>query len=250
MSRLKTLEGESLHILSEAHRRYAPLALLWSTRRASTVLLWLARQAFAGQVPFPVIYLETGLDGPAARLFRDRLARDWRLDLHVVPCPPPEGFANTGVRKAAALRAVIESDGLRGLVFGMHADEAHLVWHDKAISPCAVGGACSAHDVPPEFLDLYRQRFPACAHHRIHPLAHWSEADVGRYALREEVPEVAPAETAAAVRGDPDREHARLDSFLAELGWLGDGDRNSRDPAPSAADAVTGDGPWRGACHT
>ena len=53
MDSLDQLEQQSVYILREAFRHFERLCMLWSIGKDSTVLLWLARKAFFGHVPFP-----------------------------------------------------------------------------------------------------------------------------------------------------------------------------------------------------
>ena len=64
MDDLDRLEAESIYILREAYSRIRPLAMLWSLGKDSNVLIWLARKAFLGRLPFPVAHLDTGLEFP------------------------------------------------------------------------------------------------------------------------------------------------------------------------------------------
>ena len=59
MDSLAALEQESIYILREAFSRIERLAMLWSMGKDSTVLLWLARKAFLGHVPYPLIHIDT-----------------------------------------------------------------------------------------------------------------------------------------------------------------------------------------------
>ncbi len=47
----------------------------------STALLWMARKAFLGNVPFPVVLLDTGLEFDEVYAFRDRIARHLRTGI-------------------------------------------------------------------------------------------------------------------------------------------------------------------------
>ena len=49
----------------------------------STTMLALARKAFLGKVPFPVIHIDNGIDFPETYQFREDLAKKWNLDLIV-----------------------------------------------------------------------------------------------------------------------------------------------------------------------
>ena len=73
MDRLDDLEAQTIFILREAVNRLTPLGMLWSIGKDSNVLLWLARKAFFGRVPFPVIQLDTGNELPEVYAFRDRI---------------------------------------------------------------------------------------------------------------------------------------------------------------------------------
>ena len=45
--------------------------MLWSMGKDSTVLLWLARKAFLGNVPFPLIHIDTSYKIPEMIAYRD-----------------------------------------------------------------------------------------------------------------------------------------------------------------------------------
>ena len=83
MDYLDQLESDSLYAVREAYARFTRPALLWSVGKDSTALLWLCRKAFLGRVPFPVLHIDTGVKFPEMYALRDRLAREWGLDLRV-----------------------------------------------------------------------------------------------------------------------------------------------------------------------
>src|SRR3546814_15309098 len=82
-SHLDDLESRTVWILREAYARVEPLGLLWSIGKDSNALLWMARKAFFGRVPFPTIQLDTGMELDEVYAFRDRIAAEWELDLRV-----------------------------------------------------------------------------------------------------------------------------------------------------------------------
>ena len=90
MDRLDELEAQSIFILREAVNRLQPIGMLWSIGKDSNTLLWLARKAFFGRVPFPVILLDTGNEFPEVYQFRDRIIREWGLTYIDAPCPGAE----------------------------------------------------------------------------------------------------------------------------------------------------------------
>lgn len=74
MNHLSQLESVSVHILREAYANFRSLGMLWSIGKDSTVLLWLARKAFFGHVPFPLIHIDTTYKIPEMIAYRDRLS--------------------------------------------------------------------------------------------------------------------------------------------------------------------------------
>ncbi len=81
MTKLDEIESQSIFILREAYREFKNLAMLWSIGKDSTVLLWLARKAFFGHVPFPLVHIDTSYKIPEMIEYRDRLAREWKLNM-------------------------------------------------------------------------------------------------------------------------------------------------------------------------
>src|SRR5687768_18261590 len=80
---LDELESESIFIMREAFAKFDNMAMLWSIGKDSTALLWLARKAFFGHVPFPLVHIDTSYKIPEMIDFRDRIAREWGLSLVV-----------------------------------------------------------------------------------------------------------------------------------------------------------------------
>src|SRR5256712_13759196 len=80
---LDDLENQSIYILREAFNKFEKLAMLWSIGKDSTVLLWLARKAFFGHVPFPLVHVDTSYKISSMIDYRDRLVKEWKLELIV-----------------------------------------------------------------------------------------------------------------------------------------------------------------------
>src|SRR5215207_6930112 len=78
---LDELENRSVHILREAYANFKNLGMLWSIGNDSTVLLWLARKAFFGHVPIPLVHIDTSYKIPEMIEYRDRLALEWNLTM-------------------------------------------------------------------------------------------------------------------------------------------------------------------------
>src|SRR5436305_5082208 len=90
MDHVDALEAQSIYMYREAFARLKKLALLWSLGKDSNVMIWLARKAFFGHMPFPALHVDTGKKFPEMYAFRDRYGKEWQLDLRIEPCPPLE----------------------------------------------------------------------------------------------------------------------------------------------------------------
>src|SRR5258708_9903536 len=118
MDHLDALEAQSIYIFREAFARLKKLALLWSLGKDSNVMIWLARKAFLGRVPFPALHVDTGKKFPEMYAFRDRYGKEWELDLRIEPCPPLETIdptvpppARSAARKTEGLKLALAKYG-------------------------------------------------------------------------------------------------------------------------------------------
>src|SRR5216683_970597 len=154
MDRIDELEAQSIFIFREAFARMRKLALLWSLGKDSNVMIWLARKAFFGHVPFPAMHVDTGKKFPEMYAFRDRYANEWG----------------------------------HGLIAGIRRDEEATRAKERVFSPRGLEGHWDVRDQPPEFWDHFNARLPAGAHMRVHPILHWTETDIWAYTRREGIP--------------------------------------------------------------
>ena len=83
MDHLDQLEQQSVYIFREAFRHFERLCMLWSIGKDSTVMLWLARKAFFGHVPFPLVHIDTSYKLPEMIAYRDKLAIEYKLQMVV-----------------------------------------------------------------------------------------------------------------------------------------------------------------------
>ena len=130
MDHLDALEAQSVYVLREAFARLKKLALLWSLGKDSNVMIWLARKAFFGRVPFPAVHVDTGKKFPEMYAFRDRYGKEWGLDLRIEPCPPIDAVdptlppaARSAARKTEGLKMALAKHGFDGLIAGIRRDE-------------------------------------------------------------------------------------------------------------------------------
>lgn len=195
MDALDQLEAQSIFILREAYRTLKPMALLWSLGKDSNVMVWLARKAFMGHVPFPVMHVDTGKKFPEMYAFRDEYVKKWNLDLLLGDCPPVEEMdpslppaARSAARKTSGLASLIEKEKLRGVVAGIRRDEQATRAKERVFSPRGAGHRWDVRNQPPEFWDQYAKPYEEGMHVRVHPLLSWREIDIWRYIERENIP--------------------------------------------------------------
>lgn len=195
MDHLDELEAQSIYIFREAFARLKTLALLWSLGKDSNVMIWLARKAFFGRVPFPALHVDTGKKFPEMYAFRDQYAKLWDLDLRIEYCPDIETIdhtlppaARSAARKTEGLKLALTKYGFDGLIAGIRRDEEATRAKERVFSPRGVEGGWDVRDQPPEFWDHFNASPPAGAHMRVHPILHWTEADIWAYTQRENIP--------------------------------------------------------------
>ncbi len=158
MDRLDELEAQSVFILREAFARLKRVCLLWSLGKDSNAMIWLARKAFFGRVPFPVMHVDSGKKFPEMYAFRERYAQEWQLDLLVEPCPPIEVVdptlppaARSAARKTEGLKLALGKHGFDGLIAGIRRDEEATRAKERVFSPRGAEGIWDVRDQPPEF---------------------------------------------------------------------------------------------------
>jgi sulfate adenylyltransferase subunit 2 len=199
MNHLDALEAQSVFILREAFRTFDKLGMLWSIGKDSNAMLWLARKAFFGHVPFPVIHIDTSYKIPEMIEFRDRMAKEWKLDLIVGQNKEAlaAGMNHTMGRvvccsalKTEGLKATIDAHGFNGVIAGIRRDEEGTRAKERVFSPRGQNAEWDFRDQPPEFWDQFKTDFAPGTHVRIHPLLHWTELDIWRYIRRENIPVV------------------------------------------------------------
>ena len=222
MDHLDKLESKSIHILREAYSEFKNICMLWSVGKDSTVMLWLARKAFFGHVPIPLVHIDTDYMIPEMIEHRDRLAKEWELDMIYGQDEEslaagetfPEGKLThlqcCGRLKTDALKNTLNGNWRRyrynhntdqyeldenreaytGVIVGARADEEGSRSKERYFSPRDRNNDWDIGDQPPEFWDQYKTDFAPGTHVRIHPLLDWTELDVWEYIQREKIPMV------------------------------------------------------------
>ena len=195
MDHLDKLEAQSIFIFREAFHAVDKLAMLWSFGKDSNVMIHLARKAFFGQIPFPLIHCDTELEMDEVYAFRDRYTKEWGINLISHTCPPLEETnatlphaARVASRKTLGLKEVVDKHGFVGIIAGIRRDEEATRAKERVFSPRGQEGNWDVKEQPPEFWDQFKTQFAPGTSIRIHPLLHWTELDIWLYIQRENIP--------------------------------------------------------------
>lgn len=197
---LDALEAQSIYILREAYRKFENLAMLYSVGKDSTAMVHLARKAFFGRIPFPLVHIDTTHKYPEMIAFRDRMAAQWGADLVVgrneaalaAGVGPAAGrLACCEALKTNGLSLLLQEKGYQGLFLGIRRDEEGSRAKERVFSPRDKNFEWSYKDQPPELWDQFNTRFGPEAHVRVHPILGWTELDIWQYIKRENI-EICP----------------------------------------------------------
>ena len=114
-SHLKQLEAESIHIIREIVAEFGNPVMLYSVGKDSSVMLHLAKKAFApGTPPFPLMHVDTDWKFSEMNQFRDRMAVESGMELLVHK--NPEGMAmgiNPFIHGSSMHTDIMKTQGLK-----------------------------------------------------------------------------------------------------------------------------------------
>jgi len=196
-SHLQELEKKSIAIVREAKAQFKNLAVLWSTGKDSTTSLWLCKKAFFGKIPFPVIHIDTGCKFPEIYEFRDRITKEWDMDLLIAKndeaikrgVSPQKGrFECCTLLKTEALKNLIEKKKFDALILSIRRDEHGIRAKERYYSPRNREFQWDYKNQPAEMWDLYVKPAEDYSHMRVHPILHWTELEVWQYVVQEKLP--------------------------------------------------------------
>ena len=210
---IKRLVNKSIFILREVESRFKNPAMLYSTGKDSTTVLYLAKQAFNGEVPFPVIHLDTTYKFKEIYEFRDKIVKGWGLKLIVSKNSKAikqgmspdkfDRFRCCNELKTKALKEVIKKHNFDAIIVSIRSDEhgvrgkeryfsprdKEFRWKTSRIKQEGDSGLESLQDVELSGWNLYSTYFGKDVDHvRVHPLLHWNEIEIWRYIKQENLP--------------------------------------------------------------
>ncbi len=197
---------KSVFILRESTAQFKNLCMLWSTGKDSTATLDLCRRAFFGKVPYPVLHIDTGWKFPEMYEFRDKIAKEWGLDLRVVRSPKAGILAPDKVShkdcchtlKTTALKDYIEREGFDAVIVSIRRDEHYMRAAERIFSPRdkdwrwkhyrprdkkESGDSPFVYQQDTQIWDIHSSDYleMGASHVRVHPILHWTEREVWLY---------------------------------------------------------------------
>ena len=171
---LEEKEKEGRKLLKEAIEKFGmeKVAVAWSGGKDSTTVLHLIKQEFK-KVIIPVVFIDTSVKFKEIYSFRDKLAKEWNLNLIIVK--NEEALKTIKIAqnkeeccyllKTIPLREAITSHGWQALITAVRWDEQEARKNETYFS---------RRETPP--------------HTRIHPILHFRELDIWAYIRKYNIP--------------------------------------------------------------
>jgi len=199
LTHLQRLEAEAIHIMREAIAEGGRPVMLYSMGKDSTVLLHLARKAFAPSVlPFPLLHIDTTFKFREMYRFRDAVAAedDIELIVHANPDCVARGInpfehgssMHTNLWKTEGLKQALDLYGFDVAFGGARRDEEASRSKERVVSVRSKNHQWDPKQQRPELWQLYNVRRSPGESLRVFPLSNWTELDVWQYIERENLP--------------------------------------------------------------
>ena len=188
--RLAELEAEAIDIIRQTAGQFDRPALLFSGGKDSVVVLELAKRAFApAGIPLELLHVDTGHNFPEVIEFRDKIAAQPGIKLHVAKV---QDWIDSGVLTERAdgtrnplqtvpLVETIANRGYDAVLGGARRDEEKARAKERVFSVRDSFGGGDPRRQRPELWGLYNGRHAAGENVRVFPISNWTEADVWAY---------------------------------------------------------------------
>ena len=192
MTHLQELEAESIHIIREVAAEFDNPVMMYSIGKDSSVMLHLARKAFApGKPPFPLLHVDTTWKFREMIAFRNRMAEEAGMELLVHTNqdglaaninPFEHGSAKyTDIMKTQALKQALDLYGFDAAFGGARRDEEKSRAKERVYSFRDRFHRWDPKNQRPELWNLYNGRINKGESIRVFPLSNWTELDIWQY---------------------------------------------------------------------
>jgi len=198
MTHLKQLEVESIHIMREVAAEFDNPVMLYSVGKDSSVMLHLAKKAFApGIPPFPLMHVDTTWKFKEMIEFRDYMAN--KLGMKLLVHQNPEGLKmninpfvhgsslHTDIMKTQGLKQALDKHGFDAAFGGARRDEEKSRAKERVYSFRDENHRWDPKNQRPELWNIYNGRIHQGESIRVFPLSNWTELDIWQYIYLENI---------------------------------------------------------------
>ena len=194
---LDALEEEAIFILREVAATFERPTVLFSGGKDSLVILKCAEKAFgAGNIPYPLLMIDTGHNFSEVTDFRDYRAK--QLGANLIVRSVEDSMARGTVRlshpgesrnvhQSVTLLEAIDEFRFDALVGGARRDEEKARAKERIFSHRDAFGQWQPKAQRPELWTLFNTRLQPGEHFRVFPISNWTELDVWQYIDRENI---------------------------------------------------------------
>jgi len=198
MDHLTRLEQQSIFIIREAYHSFDSIVMPWSMGKDSNVLIWLAKKAFLGRVPFPLLHVDTTYEFPEMYQFREWATKYHGVEVKVVineearrrgiGYETHDALTVTHELKTLALQKALAEGKWQALITGVRRDEDSTRAKERYFSPRNKDNEWNYKDQPPEFWNQFATHVGPGENVRVQPILDWTELDIWLYIRREGIP--------------------------------------------------------------
>lgn len=198
MTHLKQLEAESIHIMREVAAEFDNPVMLYSVGKDSSVMLHLAKKAFApGVPPFPLMHVDTTWKFKEMIEFRDYMAD--KSGMKLIVHQNPEGLEMqispfvhgsslyTDVMKTQGLKQALDKHGFDAAFGGARRDEEKSRAKERVYSFRDEHHRWDPKNQRPELWNIYNGKVNKGESIRVFPLSNWTELDIWQYIYLENI---------------------------------------------------------------
>ena len=201
LSHLQALEAESIFIFREVAANFQNPVLMYSIGKDSSVLLHLAKKAFApASPPFPILHIDTTWKFHEMIEFRDKEAarQGWKLIVHTNEDGLKQGISPlthgskvyTDVMKTDALKQALTKYKFDCAIGGARRDEEKSRAKERIFSFRDENHRWDPRNQRPELWNNFNTNIKQGESIRVFPLSNWTELDVWMYIYYEKIPVV------------------------------------------------------------